>query len=100
LRIDRELLAGLFRQNADKQILFDGMPDDARIVGVSEHLSFDQDLIALKVESATFPEVMPDFAVPALEVSVTEVRPEPVIVEVEVPAKPWWEKFLRWFYGV
>ena len=72
MSIDRECFAGLFRQQ-DRQLIFEGLPDDAMVVGISEHVFFDRDLIAIKFESATFPEVEEGHAAPELQITVREV---------------------------
>lgn len=76
LRIDRDLLVAMFRQDCEKQIVFDGMPEDAKIVGISESVYFLKDEIGLKVESASFPELGEGESIPELKITVMEVRPE------------------------
>ncbi len=76
LRVSYDLLAGLFRQDATKQLVFEGMPADARVTAVAD--LFSEGAIALRVESDTFDEIGEGNPIPMLEVTVREVQSEPV----------------------
>ena len=57
LRINPEWLANLLRLDGKWLVKIDGLPPDARIIGISDHQHFDRDIICLKVESQEFPDV-------------------------------------------
>lgn len=58
MRVSRSLLADLFKQDPRRQVVVvEGLPEDARLVGLSEQAYFDTDQIALKFESDRWPEV-------------------------------------------
>jgi hypothetical protein len=92
LYVSSNLLLALFRQNDGRQLYFEGMPEDARLVGVSDQIRFDKDQIALKIWSATFPEVMDGNQLSELKV-VCSNKP---VVRSEVPppdrSDPGWRR--------
>lgn len=58
LRVSRQLLASMFMQWPNRQVVvMDGLPDDAQLVGISEDAYFQEDAVLLKFESAEWPEV-------------------------------------------
>lgn len=57
-RVSKELLIALFQQREGYQVIFAGMPEDAKLIGISDHAYFDYDQVALKIWSASFPEIM------------------------------------------
>jgi hypothetical protein len=58
LVLSYECLIGLLRQGEDgKFIRIKGMPEDAMLVGFSEHFLFRSNQLAIKVWSSTFPVV-------------------------------------------
>lgn len=60
-----------------RHIKIEGMPADAKIVGVSDQLRFDRDQLAFKIESESFPEVPVDGSIPELELQCSEVYDTP-----------------------
>lgn len=78
LRVSRAMLADLFRQDATRQlIIMDGLPADARLVAISETAYFDSDDVALKFESAEWPEA--EQYVETFRVDVTTVNLEAIV---------------------
>ena len=71
LRVDCGLLVELFRQKPGKLLYFEGMPDDAKIVGVFDE--FVRNQIVLKVTSETFPEVPEGNYFSDIKVSVSDL---------------------------
>ena len=58
LRVSRELLADIFKQNLKRQVVIvEGLPEDARLVGISDQDRFTFDVVSLKFESDEWPEV-------------------------------------------
>jgi hypothetical protein len=53
-------------------LVLDGMPEDAKIVGIAADLGFDQDVLLLKIESQEFHEVPPGNFIPVMELNVRE----------------------------
>lgn len=75
LKIPNDLLVGLLSLDGSKRIRIGGLPPDARIVAVSDKVYFDQDCMAFKVESDSFPEIeSTDTVIPPLTLTVTEIR--------------------------
>jgi hypothetical protein len=72
LRVSTEALAALFSLDGSRKIRLEGMPADAKIVGVSGDAGFYSDIIAFKVESQEFPEIEPFAAIPYMELKVRE----------------------------
>ncbi len=74
LRVDRALFMALFQQDGTKQLVFEGMPADAKLDAISDHACFDSDQVALRIESDTFEEVEPCGRIPEFKVTVREVN--------------------------
>lgn len=74
MRISRELLVAIFQLDGTRRLKFDGMPADAAITGVSDHVGFFTNQIAFKVASDSFPEVVPGQQISELTLAVEEIE--------------------------
>lgn len=74
LRVSRDILIGFFRQSGSVAIRCKGMPSDAMIVGVSDHIAFDTNQIALKIHSKTFPVTPDGKCLPDLNIELTSIE--------------------------
>lgn len=78
--MSNELLPALLRSGKDGYYFnIDGLPDDAMLVGVSEHARFANNQLTLRFWSASFDEVPEGHAIPELELmcSYADVVPKP-----------------------
>lgn len=71
--ISAEVLLALLSMDGTKTYRIDGMPKDARIVGVSDQVRFLQNEIAVKIESPEFDDWFEGVAIPELKLTVTVV---------------------------
>ena len=76
LRCTNELLAHMFSLDWSKLIKIEGLPADARIVGVSDQLFFNSNEVAFKVESEEFAFVESGNAIPELHLNCSVSTPE------------------------
>lgn len=53
-----------------------GWPADARMIGVTPHVSFSENLMAFKVESQEFPDVRPGDNYPVCRLSAEDIGSE------------------------
>lgn len=74
VKIHRDILLGLLRMDGTKRYRIDGLPDDARIVGMSGSLYFDSDNLAVKVESDTFADIGYCDHIPPLSLEISEIH--------------------------
>lgn len=74
VRVSRELLADVFKQSARRQVIVvQGLPEDAKMVGISEECYCQYDQIALKFESEQWPEVPPGHNLEEIDLQVSAV---------------------------
>lgn len=64
LTIDADQLVGLLRRTVSERVRFEGIPDDAVVVGVSLADAFNR--VTIYLESASFPAVEPQAGIPEL----------------------------------
>lgn len=75
LHISNATLVEMFRRDdrTGKRVRLDGMPEDARIINVSDQARFLYDQTSFLIESDTFDEVRPGDAIPTLNLIAHEL---------------------------
>ena len=71
LRVSRELLTHLFSLDGRNLVRIEGMPEDAKIVGISCDAGFKYDEVWFQVTSEEFPELKTGNSFPELRLNVT-----------------------------
>lgn len=60
----------------DDRLRVKSLPEDARVIAVSPHISFHDDLLGFKVESREFPEVPFGGEIPRVDVTAADIESE------------------------
>jgi hypothetical protein len=77
LLVSNLLWRHLFSRDDNKwksHVVMEGFPEDGRVVGAEFDFTYDR--VALKIESATFPELRDGEAAPYFGIKVTNYHPE------------------------
>jgi hypothetical protein len=90
LWISADVLLGVFlSMNGKRALKCTGLPPDAKVVCCSTAVILDELQIALRIESATFPEVDPNSTTPTIEAAIS-------VLEFDAADEVWFEQRKNW----